>query len=133
MFTLQLETGLAQAIEKSTLLSTSIVRDPDSKFVFHSEFDNFDQLISLTTGKDFVHTAHGIILQDFERSLRVTFRTSSQNAINEEDTSALLTRDPHQLPECYISERQSPQLTIKQTEYEGGEEAFHEASLKQTL
>ena len=50
MFTLELEMGLAHAIEKtSTLLSTSIVRDPDSKSVFHSEFDNFDQLFSSTT------------------------------------------------------------------------------------
>ena len=64
MFTLELETGLAQAIEKtSTLLSTSIVRDQDSKSIFHSEFDNFDQLVSLTTGKD---SAHGNMLQDVE-------------------------------------------------------------------
>ena len=64
-YTLEMETGLAKAITKtSTLLSTQIVRAPESKSVFHSEFDNFDQLLNSITGNDSVHTAHGIMLQD---------------------------------------------------------------------
>ena len=43
--TLELETGLAKVIEKrQPLLSTRIVRAPESSFAFHSEFDNFVQL-----------------------------------------------------------------------------------------
>jgi len=57
-FTVELETGLAKAIgETSTLLSTQIVRAPEPKSVFHSEFDNFDQLLNSATGKDSIHTA----------------------------------------------------------------------------
>ena len=46
-----LETAIAQAVkETSSFLSTQIVRDPDAPSVFHSEFDNFDQLLNNLTG-----------------------------------------------------------------------------------
>lgn len=44
-----------------------------------------------------------------------------------------MSTDAPQLPEYYISVRQSPILTVTQINYPGGEEAFHETSLKQML
>jgi hypothetical protein len=44
-FSLELETSIAIAVETtSTLLSPQIVRNPNVPFIFHSDFDNFDQL-----------------------------------------------------------------------------------------
>ena len=43
---LELETSIAIAVETtSTLLSPQIVRNPNVPFIFHSDFDNFDQLL----------------------------------------------------------------------------------------
>jgi len=64
-FSLELETALAEAvIQSSTLLSNQIIRSPSGPAVFHSEFDNFDQLLNDLTGKGSIHTAHGIMLQE---------------------------------------------------------------------
>ena len=50
-FSLALETALAQGgAESSSLLSTQICRSPDAPSVFHSEFDNIDQLLNNLTG-----------------------------------------------------------------------------------
>jgi len=133
-FTVELETGLAKAIgETSTLLSTQIVRAPEPKSVFHSEFDNFDQLLNSATGKDSIHTAHGIMLQDIEGP------SESHSGIHIELPSiertkqrSLIVETPH-MPECYITVRQSPKLTITHTTHPGGENAFYVASLKQML
>jgi len=66
-FSLELETALAQAVaETSSLLSTQIIRSPGAPSIFHSEFDNFDQLLNNLTGMVSIHTAHGIMLQDTE-------------------------------------------------------------------
>jgi hypothetical protein len=50
----------------STFLSPQIVRHPDEPFVFHSDFDNNDQLLNEFCGMVSVHTSHGIIRQDFD-------------------------------------------------------------------
>ena len=62
-FSLELETAIAQALnEESTILSSKIVTQPTGPSVFHSEFDNFDQLVNSLSGSGSVHTAHGIML-----------------------------------------------------------------------
>ena len=66
-FSLEFETAIAQAVEEtSSLLSTSIIRSPQAPAVFHSEFDNFDQLLNDLTGMDSIYTAHGIMPQDIQ-------------------------------------------------------------------
>ena len=133
-FTLELETGLAQAIgETSTLLSTQIVRAPESTSVFHSEFDNFDQLLNSSTGKDSVHTAHGIMLQDIAGLSESHTGVQVELPSIERRRQRSLTIETPQLPECYITVRQSPKLSITHLTYPGGEEAFQEACLKQML
>ena len=65
-FALELETVIATAAEmQSKVLSQRIVTHPKGPSVFHSEFDNFDQLVNDLTGSGSVHTAHGRMLQDF--------------------------------------------------------------------
>ena len=40
-----------------------MIRTPDVPPLFHSEFDNFDQLVNTMTGADSVHIAYDIMLQ----------------------------------------------------------------------
>ena len=64
---LRLETAITMAVENtSTFLSPQIVRHPDVPFVFHSDFDNYDQLLNEFCGMVSVHTSYGIMLQDFD-------------------------------------------------------------------
>ena len=64
-FSLELDTAIAEASQiSSTFLTIQIVCSPDVPFIFHSEFDNFDQLVNHSTGKGSVHTVHGIMLQE---------------------------------------------------------------------
>ena len=133
-YTLEMETALAKAIaETSTLLSTQIIRAPESRSVFHSEFDNFDQLLNSITGKDSVHTAHGIMLQEIAGPSKshTGLRVEMSSIERTKERSLHLTAT--ELPECYMTVRQNPKLTINQRTYPGGEESFHEASLKQML
>ena len=63
-FSLELETSIAIAVETtSTLLSPQMVRNPNVPFIFHSDFDNFDQLLNDLCEMASVHISHGIILQ----------------------------------------------------------------------
>ena len=67
-FSLELETAIAHAAEEAcSVLSDQIVRDPTTPAVFHSDFDNFDQLINDLTGMGSVHTAHGIMMQEVDK------------------------------------------------------------------
>ena len=69
-FSLELETAIAQATEEvHTLLSTQIVQNQSFSAVFHSEFDNFDQLLNNLTGMSSIHTTHGIMLQEIKGSV----------------------------------------------------------------
>ncbi|KAL2095547.1 hypothetical protein ACEWY4_007695 [Coilia grayii] len=65
-YSIELETALANSIVKSaSLVSNSdvIKRQPDGA-VFHSDWDNFDQLVSNVYGAGSIHAAAGIYMQD---------------------------------------------------------------------
>ncbi len=112
-FSLELETAIAEVTAKSSnLLSQQIIRSPDPRqSLFHSEFDNFDQLVNSLTGSGSVHTAHGIMLQEVlgevcnHASDVVTISRSSRRSLDLE---------PPDLPDVYVSARKSPVLTISQ-------------------
>ena len=62
-FSLELETAIAKSLhQKSSILTNKIVSKPAGPSVFHSKFDNFDQLFNSLSGGGSVHTAHGIML-----------------------------------------------------------------------
>jgi hypothetical protein len=48
------------------VIITQTAVNPTTSSVFHSEFDNFYQLLSVVHGLSSVHTAHGIMLQEIE-------------------------------------------------------------------
>ena len=130
-FSIELETALAEEAEaSSSLLTNQIYRNPDhSKSVFHSEFDNYDQLLNSIKGNDSVHTAHGIMLQD----------TGGEPGFRPEPCSiprthkrSLDTVQP-ELPEVYVSIRKSPVLNISQYVLPGGSDAFFESIKRQLL
>lgn len=65
--------------QMSSLLNTNIVKGPD-KIVFHSEWDNFDKLLTGIHERPSVHTAAGIMLQEASDS-HTTAVDSSQLSI----------------------------------------------------
>ena len=137
-FSLELETALAQAVdETSNLLSTQIIRSPVAPSVFHSEFDNFDQLLNNLTGMGSIHTAHGIMLQDIEGrpedhgGTRVEIPSIPRNMTTKQ--RSLNIQSSECLPDCYVTQRRSPQITIEQRTYPGGEDAQHKARINHFL
>ena len=64
-FSLELETALAEALEKAhTILTLQIIRSPHCPSFFHSDFDNFDLFVNDLSGAGLIHTSHGIMLQN---------------------------------------------------------------------
>lgn len=131
-FSLELETALAQAVdETSSLLSTQIIRSPDAPSVFHSEFDNFDQLLNNLTGMDSIHTAHGIMMQDTEGRPEdhggtcVEMPSVTRNTKTKQRSLDLPTAGC--LPDCYMAQRKSPQMAVERLTYPDGEGALQDA------
>ena len=72
-FSLELETAIATAVRlNSSILTDKIIRNPVGPSVFHSEFDNYDQLVNDLSGKGSIHTAHGIMLQEVDATVNKT-------------------------------------------------------------
>ena len=76
----------------------------------------FDKLINDLTGMGSVYTAHGIMLQEIH---------DDEGSINEPQTiqrSGKRSMDLHQLelPECYVTQKKSPQITIEKITYSEG-------------
>ena len=64
-FSLEAETAIVNAVhEYASLLSQSIVCNPTGKSIFHSELDNFGNIVNMVCGAGSVFTVHGITLQD---------------------------------------------------------------------
>ena len=121
-FSVELETAIAKAIEETSLYLTSqIIRDPSVPSLFHSEFDNFDQLVNTMSGTNSVHTAHGIMMQE------VITDNSGEHGGTKPDVPALSRNKARslslpvgeQLPWCYISNRKSPSYQTSRHTYPG--------------
>ncbi|XP_068203606.1 uncharacterized protein [Palaemon carinicauda] len=111
-FSLELETALATALAEATsVLSPNIICNPSGSSLFHSDFDNFDQYVNDLCGSGSVHTTHGIMLQNIQKSESVT--KPLIQSISKTGRRSLVTSEPENLPPCYINQRSSPQMTIK--------------------
>lgn len=129
-FSLELETAIAEAIEEtSTLLSSQIIRQPEAPAVFHSEFDNFDQLLNDLTGMGSIHTAHGIMLQDIQGDPSDCGgqRPDIPSVEKNKQRSFKLNRIDN-LPDCYVTKRNSPTLKVEQLTYPGATDAWERSS-----
>ena len=96
--------------------------------LFHSEFDNFDQLLNDLTGMGSIHTAHGIMMQDIEGNPEQQGGTRPEiPAVSRSGARSLKTDQVGNPPECYVTQQKSPSLTIQQLTCPGGEEALKRA------
>lgn len=121
-FVLELETAIGKALEEaSNVISTQIAVNPITPSVFHSEFDNFDQLLSVVHGLSSVHTAHGIMLQEVEGTNHGGAYRTMPSIPRTGERSLNLTQED--LPECFITQRKSPPYAIKHLTV-GGEDAL---------
>ena len=121
--------------ETSSLLTSQIVRQPTAPSIFHSEFDNFDQLVNTLTGAGSVHTAHGIMMQD----ILINDNEEHGGSIPEMVT---LPRDKEksvyhpvqeELPECFIGSRKSPSYPVVHCNFPGSEGSIELSKLKNVL
>ena len=128
-FSLELETAIATSLqESSSRLTNQIVRNPSGLSVFHSEFDNFDQLINDISGKGSVHTAHGIMLQEISEDSEQSFHELPR--VERLKNRSWTEPDESQLEDVYVSQRRSPILQVSRS-YVPGSVISHQASQKQ--
>ena len=131
-FSLELETGIANAIEQSsTLLTNQIIRRPIGPSVFHSEFDNFDEYVNDLSGKGSVHTAHGIMMQETTDDKSYDF--NEDNQIPKDRKRSLVNAISEPLPECFISQRKSPVISLQENMSQQCESAKQQANCKDVL
>ena len=127
-FILELESALAKALdETSHILGHNIVRNPDCKSLFHSDFDNFDQYTNQLTGAGSVHRAHGIMLQELQPELDESVGGNVPVIQDQKKTGKRSYKFQPQAPlseNFYMSVRKNPQLTIETTNIAGGEEQY---------
>jgi hypothetical protein len=125
-FPLELQTSITIAVEtSSTLLSPQIVRNPNVPFIFHSDFDNFDQLLNYLCGMASVHTSHGIMLQDFScpADQKVEGDMPSIPVVHKSGIRSLKLETQEVLPDCYLTHG-SPRYEVEKTVMSGTEGLF---------
>jgi hypothetical protein len=126
-FSLELQTYIAIAVETtSTLLSPQIVRNPNVPFIFHSDFDNLDQLLNDLRGMASVHTSHGIMFQDFSCHAyqEVEGDMPSIPVVHKSGIRSLKLETQEVLPDCYLTHIRSPSYEVEKTEMSGTEGLF---------
>ena len=126
-FSMELEISIALAVETtSTLLSPQIVRNPNVPIIFHSDFNNFDQLLNDLCGMTSVHTSHGIMLQDFScpADQEVEGDMPSIPVVHKSGIRSLKLEAQEVLPDCYLTHRRSPSYEVEKTEMSGTEGLF---------
>ena len=115
-FSLEVETAIAKALEEtSSFLSSQIVRNPAAPSIFHSDFDNFDQYVNDISGTGSVHTANGIMLQDFQdidSKLAAGGELPEIQEVERTKERSLEFNCVADLPDCYITNRRSPDFVI---------------------
>ncbi|KAL8562246.1 hypothetical protein ACOMHN_005231 [Nucella lapillus] len=120
-FSLELETAIAKSLEEtSSYMSTQIIMNPTEPSLFHSDFDNFDQLLNVLEGKGSVHTAHVIMLQEVSGELSGAKDTLTTVARTKEQRLEICQLE---LTECYVTARKSPGFHFQQKSIPGGQEA----------
>ena len=130
-FTLELEAAIAKISQlQSSVLSKQIIRHPVGLSVFHSEFDNFDQLINDISGRGSVHTAHGIMLQDL--SVEQREQHLELPLLQKGRKRSLSESYDEELEECYVTQRKSPSIQINRQVLPGSVEASKTALTRDT-
>ncbi|KAL5013682.1 hypothetical protein ScPMuIL_007952 [Solemya velum] len=129
----KLETAIATSLEQtSSLLSAQILREPNAQSIFHSEFDNYDQLVNTLTGVGSIHTAHGIMIQEVltEDNGGTVHDVPS---IPRSRERSLKMSVQEELPDCYVGQRKSPSYSVTNRVYPGSEGSLKLAKEKSIL
>ena len=128
-FSLELETMIANAVNaSSSLITNQIIRNPIGPTVFHSQFDNYDQLINDLSGKGSVHTAHGIMMQEVgDDEVSPVMESAGKPR---EKFRSMVHEDNEVLEDCYVTHRNSPQLNIQRKSVPGSQDASSSAISK---
>lgn len=133
-FLLELETAIAQAVENtSSLLPVSIIRNPACPFLFHSDFDNFDEFINDLSGAGSVHRSHGIMLQEICGTGQEVRGTQPELPALPRTGQRSFNPGVNELEECYVGKRQSPHYEIKRKAIDGAEKAQHNLIMKNMI
>lgn len=133
-FLLELETAMAQAVDNtSSLLPLQIIRNPSAPFLFHSDFDNFDEFISDLSGAGSVHRSHGIMLQEISENIGGDIGGSQPEISGVPRTGKRsFTPAMKDLEECYIGKRKSPKLELRYKAVDG-KDAHQNCEMKNML
>ena len=111
LFSVELETAVAAALDQtSSILTPRIVKSPEN-VVFHSEWDNFNQLLTGLHGRPAFNTAAGIMLQEAERSER-TQTHINPISVSRTRERTLKLNSPPPLPPFHISNRKGPDMEL---------------------
>ena len=106
-------------------MSSKIVSQPTGPSVFHSEFDNFDQLVNSLSGGGSVHTAHGIMLQEVDVSEKLQDKQlPSVLRVKERSWKGI---EDKPLEDVFVSQRKSPLMNIITSEVPGSWLSFTES------
>jgi len=135
-FLLELETSLANAIDQTSgLLPPEIIRNPSCAFLFHSDFDNFDEYINDIGGAGSVHRSQGIMLQEILAGPGEEVGGWQPVISHTEKTGerSLKWQPESTLPECSIGKRKSPGYEIHDTTTEEGRKAHVHFMLQNLL
>ena len=95
----------------TSLLSTQIVKNPSVKFLFHSDFDNFDAYVNRLHGAGSIHTAHGIMLQELSSGDHGGQSIITPN-VEKTKSRSIDNNYSTDLPPCYVASRRSPDIKI---------------------
>ena len=131
-FSLELETAIAKSVQlSSSMLSPEIVQQPAGKFVFHSEFDNFDKFVNDPFGSGIVNTAHGIMLQEISNCNLEPVHLR-RNYLPKTKERSLNCEQPI-LPDVYVTNRKSPNMVTTKRTYHGSHNAFDSAEIRNMI
>jgi hypothetical protein len=110
-FAMELETAIAVALDQtSSLLTRRIVKSPGN-ILFHSEWDNFNQILTGIHGKPAFNTSAGIMLQEATESEEVSV-SANLPAIPRTKQRSLNMDSPIPLPPFHISKKKGPHMKL---------------------
>lgn len=131
LFSLELETAIAQALQQtSSILSRQVIHHPVEPSVFHPDFDNFDQLVSSLTGSGSVHTAHGIMMQEIADAESAGDTIGPVPSVVRTKECSLDIQHEGPLPSSKVNRKANPDFHVQHWKLDDGDEAFKQCTRK---
>ena len=106
-FGIELTTALAQALDESCTLLTPQIARGEGSILFHSEWDNYNQVLTSIHGKSFVNSAAGIMIQETKSDMDLPEVRTLPTTTKTKERSLQSTVQPY-LPPFHISKRTGP-------------------------